>query len=150
MKTESPEAQLSGFIAKYRPEIGKLAREILAKMRSRLPGAVQFVYDNYNALVIGFGPNERPSDAIFSVALYPKWVNLFFLFGAYLPDPEQVFSGSGKQVRYIRLESANDLDKPTIRDLMTKALETADPPIDSTRPGRLLIRAVAAKQRPRR
>jgi len=37
------------------------------------------VYDNYNALVIAFSPNERPSDAIFSIALYPHWVNLFFL-----------------------------------------------------------------------
>jgi hypothetical protein len=39
----------------------------LAKMRARLPGAVELVYDNYNALAIGFGPTERTSEAVFSI-----------------------------------------------------------------------------------
>jgi len=39
------------------------------------------VYDNYNALVIGFGPNDRPSLAIFSIVLFPRWVTLCFLQG---------------------------------------------------------------------
>jgi predicted RNase H-like HicB family nuclease len=55
------ENQLAGFIAKYSPEIGTVAYEVLAKMRELTPGAVEMVYDNYNALVIGFGPTERAS-----------------------------------------------------------------------------------------
>jgi len=47
MKAKSPESQLSGFIAKYTPEIGALARAAIAKMRARLPGAVELVYGNY-------------------------------------------------------------------------------------------------------
>ena len=73
----SPEAQLDTFIDKYTPEVAALARACLAKMRARLPGATQLVYDNYNALAIGFGPSEKTSHAIFSVAVYPRWVNLF-------------------------------------------------------------------------
>jgi hypothetical protein len=34
-------------------------------MRGYLPGAIELVYDNYNALAIGFGPSEKSSDAIF-------------------------------------------------------------------------------------
>ena len=37
------------------------------------------VYDNYNGLVIGFGPSHKPSLAIFSIALFPRRVILFFL-----------------------------------------------------------------------
>src|ERR1039458_9537409 len=66
---------------------------------ARLPGAVQLVYDNYNALVIGFGPSERASEASFSIVLYPRWVTLFFLQGAGLPDPRRLLKGSGKVVR---------------------------------------------------
>jgi len=54
-------------------------------MRARLPGAVELVYDNHNALAIGFGPTERASDAVFSIALFPRWVSLFFLRGRTSP-----------------------------------------------------------------
>ena len=52
-------AQLARFIAKFSPEVAARARAILARMRARLPGAVELVYDNYNALAIGFGPSGR-------------------------------------------------------------------------------------------
>ena len=49
--------------------------------------AVEMIYDNYNWLVIGFSPTDRPSDAIFSLVLPPGRVTLCFLQGAGLPDP---------------------------------------------------------------
>jgi len=57
----NPKRQLDSFLAKYDPAIVAFARQVLVKMRQRLPGAVQMVYDNYNALMIGFGPNDRLS-----------------------------------------------------------------------------------------
>jgi hypothetical protein len=149
-KDDSPEAQLDAFLDKYTPGVATLARQCLLKMRSRLPGAVQLVYDNYNALVIGFGPSERASEAIFSIALYPRWVTLFFLQGAGLPDPQKLLKGSGKVVRHIVLASAADLEQPAIQDLMAKALRRAEAGIDPTAAGRLVIRSISAKQRPRR
>ena len=62
----SPEQELARFIAKFTPEIAALARAIRARMRRLYPTALELVYDNYNALAIGFGPTERPSEAIFS------------------------------------------------------------------------------------
>jgi len=46
-------------------------------MRTKFPRANVLVYDNYNALAIGFGPTERASDAVFSIAPFPRWVSLF-------------------------------------------------------------------------
>ena len=122
-KAPTPQTQLDAFLDKYTPAVATLARACLAKMRSRLPGAVQLVYDNYNALAIGFGPSDRASEAIFSIALYPRWVTLFFLQGAALPDPRRLLKGSGKVVRHIVLASAADLDLPAIQDLMAQALQ---------------------------
>jgi hypothetical protein len=150
MKPKSPHQQLAEFIAKYTPEIASLARRVLAKMRRRLPGAVQLVYDNYNALVIGFGPTERPSHAIFSIALYPRWINLFFLQGASLRDPHKLLKGAGKQVRNIVLKCADDLDNPEVQDLIAQALACAAVPLDGKGIGRLIIKSISAKQRPRR
>jgi hypothetical protein len=146
----SPTRQLDEFLDKFTPEVAAVARECLDKMRARLPGAIQLVYDNYNALAIGFGPSERASEAIFSVVLYPKYVTFFFLQGARLPDPKKVLQGSGKVVRHVRLESAADLDQPAVRELMATALQSAKRTIDNNAPGSLVVRAVAAKQRPRR
>ena len=73
------EAQLAAFLAKFTPEIETFAKAVRARMRSRLPGANELVYDNYNALAIGYAPSERASEAIFSIALFPRWVSLFFL-----------------------------------------------------------------------
>jgi len=147
----SPQGQLDTFIDKYRPEVAALARACLAKMRARLPGATQIVYDNYNALVVGFGPSEKTSHAVFSVAMYPRWVNLFFLqAGPKLPDPHGLLKGSGNVVRSITIQSASELDQPAVQALIAAALKRAIQPIDPAAPGELVIRSISAKRRPRR
>jgi len=148
--TKAPEGELNGFIAKYTPAIQAVAKEALAKMRQRLPGAIELVYDNYNALAIGFGPTERASEIYFSIALYPRWVSLFVMNGVQLPDPEGLLKGSGKGVRHIVLEDASTLDKPAVRAIMRLALERAPKKLDKKVPSRIVIKSISAKQRPRR
>ncbi len=150
VKAAAPKGQLDSFLAKYSPEIASLARRALTKMRKRLPGSLEMVYYNYNALVIGFVPNDRPSDAIFSIVLYPRYVVLFFLQGASLPDPGRRLQGAGKLVRSVKLESAATLDDPEIVSLMNTALHRAKVPLDPKQPRRLIIKSISAKQRPRR
>ena len=149
-RTESPEEQLERFLAKYTPEIAALGRAALVKMRKQLPGAIELVYDNYNALVVGFCLSERASEALFSIALYPRWINLFFLQGKDLRDPHKLLKGSGNQVRSIQLEGAGTLDDPAVVELIEQALERAGATIDPKRARRMEIRAIAPKQRPRR
>ena len=58
-KDTSAERDLHAFIDRFTPEIAELARACLKKMRAKLPGAAQLVYDNYNALAIGFSPSSE-------------------------------------------------------------------------------------------
>jgi hypothetical protein len=147
----TPSAQLARFLSKYSPQVRAVATAALATLRKRVPGAVEFVYDNYNALVIGFGPNERPSDAWFSIALYRRFVNLYFLQGALLDDPDRVLQGSGNQVRRLRLDpDASVLDRPAVSSLLTQAIEASDVPWPGRGRRRVLIRLISKKQRPRR
>jgi hypothetical protein len=147
----TPAAQLTGFLAKYTPQMAAQARAVLAAMRKRLPGALELVYDNYNALVVGFGASERASGIVFSIAVYPRWVTLFFAGGARLPDPHRRLGGDGKRVRQIRLDNgARDLADPQVRALMDEALARASTPIDKSAKRRLIIKSISAKQRPRR
>ena len=148
--TESPEAQLERFLDAYTPEVAATARAVLAKMRKRLPHADEMVYDNYNALVCGFGPTERASEALFSIAIYPEYIRLFFVRGAQLPDPKGLLEGEGNRVRSIRLENEQTFDRADVKALMKTAVEMAGHPFDAKAKYRLTIRSVSAKQRPRR
>ena len=145
------ESDLEAFIDRYHPDVAAVARDVLGRLRARLPGAVELVYDDYTALAVGLGPSDAIGDAIFSVALYPRWVSLFFLQdGPRLPDPDELLLGAGNKVRHVVLQTADDLDKPAIQALIAAALERARAPIDPTQPARVVIKSVAAKQRPRR
>lgn len=147
---DDAETRLEGFIAKFSDSVAAQARGAIAVLRHRLPGAVILVYDNYNALAVGFGANEKQAGLVFSIAVYPRWVSLFFARGVQLADPQGLLKGEGSRVRHIVLGAPHTLDEPGVRALMDQALTLADPPIHPDRPGRLIIQSVSAKQRPRR
>jgi hypothetical protein len=143
------EARLAGFLAEFTPEIAARTRAVLARLRELVPPAVELVYDNYNALVIGFGPTERPSDAPLSIAVYARSVALCFLRGSSLSDPHGILRGEGKLARNVAVNAPEDLDAPAVQDLITEALRDR-PPWDPQRPRTIIIQSVSAKQRPRR
>lgn len=150
MSSKAAEQQLAGFIERYSPEVQAVAHAALKIMRQRLPGAVELVYDNYNALAVTFGATERRADVIFSITLYPRWVSLFFTQGASLPDPEKMLKGTGTSIRHIVLEGPATLNHPAVRTLMHHALEHARTPIDGSARRQLIIKSVSTKQRARR
>jgi hypothetical protein len=149
MPKPDAEQQLEQFIGKFSKDMGERIRAARARMRALMPQALELVYDNYNFFVIGFGPNEKAGDAIFSLAAQAKGLSLCFLQGAKLPDPHTLLRGSGNVVRNISLATADMLDDPNIRQLMDIALKCAKSPIPADGSHRLIIKSVSAKQRPR-
>lgn len=150
LNPQDAERQLAGFVARFAPEVAARATAAVAAMRDRLPGANLLVYDNYNALAVGFGATERSSDIVLSVAVFPRWVSLFLVGGPMLQDPKGLLKGTGSTVRHIVLAGSSTLDDPDVRALMDQALALAKAPIDPTASGALIIKSVSAKQRPRR
>jgi hypothetical protein len=144
------ETQLRAFIEKFGPKDQRLIRAVRSAVRKRLPSANELVWDNYNFFVIGYSPTERPTDSIVSIAARANGVGLCFIHGASLPDPKKLLLGSGKQTRFIRLQSAATLAHPDVEALLAAAVDRAKTPLPGTGRGRLIIRSVAAKQRPRR
>ena len=138
--------ELDALIDNYEPQVAAQARAALAKLRRLLPGAFELVYNYNHALVIAFGASDKGHQAVFSIALYPQWITLFFGQGAKLLDPKGLLQGSGKQVRGIRLTSPKDLDTRDIKALMNAAL--ANQPIPKTTGGCLIIKSNAAAKVP--
>jgi len=145
-----PQTQLDGFIDKYTPEIAVTARALLDRLKVRVPGASILVYDNYNALAIGFAADDRAGTVVLSIALYPKWINLFFMRGIELDDPAGLLKGEGSRVRHIPKVTADLLADERVDRLIGQALAIAHPPIDPAATGKLIVKSISAKQRPRR
>ena len=150
MSDASPQAQLAGFLAKYTGDVAAQAVEALERLRAQVPGAVEMVYDNYNALVIGFGATERASEAVLSIAVMPRWVDLCFLTGTKVPDPEGLLRGSGSVARHIVLGEPADIDTPAVSQLIAHAVATSAHPFGMACEGRMVIKSISARQRPRR
>ena len=133
-------SELDRIIAKQAPAMVKLTKDVLAKLRPRFPGAVELVYDKPRGMVLGFCADEHASNVINSIAVYSKWINLYFFEGDTLPDPEGLLRGEGRIVRNIKVTSAGDLDRPAVKALMAEALRRARPKLNQKAKRRVVIR----------
>ena len=156
-KTDSgkptPEAQLRSFNARFNPKHQKFIRSIRTALRKRLPTANELAYDYGHALVIGYSPADRGIDSIVAIRACASGVSLYFSQGPQLPDPKRLLRGSGKQTRFIRLETPRQLAHPHVKAFIAAAIDHADVPLPSKGKGSLIIKtnkAAAAKKRPRR
>jgi len=144
------EKRLAKFIAKFETRHQSLIRSVRRALRRRLPTANELVWDNYNFFVVGYSATERPSDSVVSLAAGASGVGLSFYRGSTLPDPHGILLGEGSQNRFIRLDSAKTLSRPEVEALIAAAVAQMKTPLARSGRGRLVIRSVSAKQRPRR
>lgn len=150
MTSADAEKQLQSFIDKFEPKNQALIRATRKALRKRLPTANELAYDNYNFFALGYCSTERPSDCIVSIAAAANGVGLSFYYGATLPDPQGILLGSGNQNRFIRLESAAVLARPDVQELIAAAEAQGKTPMPASGGGKLIIRSISAKQKPRR
>jgi hypothetical protein len=150
MKTDATATQVAGFIARYTPEMAAAITACRRRLRERVPHGYELVYDNYNALAIGYAWADKASASLVSIAGYPRWVTLFFLYGKGLPDPEGLLEGDGVRVRSIRLNTPEDMDRPAVQRLLTLALAPHEADFATAPPLQTVVKAIAAKQRERR
>jgi len=146
---KSAAKQIELALSRFDPAVARLVASSRRVLRKRFPTAIEQVYDNYNFFVIGFCTTERTSDCIVSLAASAKGVALSFYYGAALPDPHKVLLGSGKQNRFVRLESTATLSDPRVVALIDAAAAQAKTPLPSTGKGHTMIKSVSARQRPR-
>jgi len=143
------ERQLDSFLARFDPATEAVARDARARLKKRLPSSVEMIYDNYNALVLGFGATDKVSEAVLSLAVFPNWVTLCFLWGVALDDPLGLLKGDGNQVRHIRLSSAEEIDRAGVAALIDQAVSNSKTPFPAAMPV-TIVKSISAKQRPRR
>jgi hypothetical protein len=151
--TATPEAQLRSLNDKFDPKHQKFIRSIRTALRKRLPTANELAYDYSSFFVIAYSPTDKGIDAAVSIAARADGVDLYFNHGPQLPDPKKLLRGSGKQTRFVRLESARQLTNPDVEAFITGALDRSSVSLPATGKGSLIIKTnkagAAKKKQPR-
>ena len=96
------------------------AEAVRALVRRLHPDVVEVVWPNQGTVGWGVGPRKM-SEHYAYLAVHPKHVNLGFYRGAALADPAGVLSGTGKEMRHVRLTSPDDVDRPELVELLRAA-----------------------------
>ena len=148
----SAHAQVRSSIARLEPKDQKLLRSVRAALRKRFPTANELAYDYSTFVVLSYSPTEQGIDAPVSIAARADRVELYFNHGPQLADPKKLLQGSGKQTRFIALESARRLAHPDVEAFIAAAIELGKVPLPARGKGGLIIKTnkmLAAKKRPR-
>jgi hypothetical protein len=143
----TPEAQLRSLIEKFDLRHQKFLRSVRSAVRKRLPTANELVYDYGTFFVITYSSTDHPTGGIVSTAARPDGVRLYLTQGPQLPDPKKLLMGTGKQVRFIRVQAAKQLSHPDVEALIAAAIDQASVPLPSEGRGELIIRTFGAKKK---
>jgi len=87
------------------------------------PDANELIYDNYNAVAVGWSPTDRVGHifASFACGRTSHNVHFGFYYGARLKDPRKLLVGEGNQYRYILLKDTKTFPAPYVRKLLKEA-----------------------------
>ncbi|HEX8021953.1 hypothetical protein [Mucilaginibacter sp.] len=121
-------ADLLFFMKTFPREVRERALWLRDFVWDLYPQANELIYDNYNALAVGWSPTEKMSHIFCSFALY-RGVNYNTHFGFYwgseLHDPQKMLIGEGKQYRYLLVNDIEAFPQQEIKKLVDEAWQNS-------------------------
>jgi hypothetical protein len=116
------------------------------------PETNELIYDNYNAVALGWSPTDKAGDVFCSIAVYSGHVNFGFNRGVEFHDPYNILVGDGSLYRYIKVVDKDDFPEDKIRHLLQSAYENSISRLKPSKKiiiGETIVKAVASvKRRP--
>ena len=118
----------------------------------RCPEANELIYDNFNALSLGWSLTDKVGHNICSVVVYRanQSVQFGFYWGNELSDPEKILIGGGKQYRYILVTDKNKFPKAYISKLINESYANALSNVKDQKQiqhGQTILKSISEKKR---
>ena len=120
------------ILASVNPEVQELARHTRHLIVSVYPGVVEVPWPKQRVIGYGVG-HKKMSEHFCYISVSKNHINLGFMYGSELPDPEKLLGGEGKLLRHVRVTKPEDLERPTLRKLLEVASKHRMPEIPSSR-----------------
>ena len=116
------------------------------------PQANELIYDNYNAVSLGWSVTDKVGHNICSVVIYRANQNVHFGFycGNELLDPDKILLGEGKQYRYILVPDKKKFPKTYMKKLINEAYTNALSKVKDQKQiihGQTILKSISEKKR---
>ncbi len=114
---------LTKFLKPFPKEIKERALWLREFVWDLYPNSNELIYDNYNAVALGWSPTDKVGDIFCNIAVGRSNHNVHFGFywGTKIGDPKKILIGEGNQYRYILVKDKKDFPKTYIKKLMKEA-----------------------------
>jgi hypothetical protein len=116
-----PLNELNRFLKPFDKEVQKTALQLREFALDMFPNTNELIYDNYNALAIGYSLSDKQKEMFCHIAVYSKYVNIGFDHGVKLDDPKQLLKGTGNRIRHVKVTAFAELDKNYVKQLLKQA-----------------------------
>ena len=87
-------------------------------VRRLVPKAQEKIYRGWGVADYGF---DAPGRGFMSIGPQKDYVNLYFMDGVDLPDPDGLLEGAGKRLRHVKIRKPEDLKKRSLQALIRQA-----------------------------
>jgi len=116
------------------------------------PDCNELIYDNYNALAIGWSPTDRVGHTFCSVAVGRTSHNIHFGFycGSQISDPDKILLGRGNQYRYVLVTGRHEFPKAYIKQLLKEAYANSLAKVKDKKQmmkGKTIVKSISEKKR---
>jgi hypothetical protein len=116
------------------------------------PQTNELIYDNYNALAVGWSPTDRVGHTFCSIAVGRTSNNVHFGFywGSEISDPDKILLGEGNQYRYILVPDKNKFPKAYIKKLVKEAYANSLAKVKDKKQimnGQTIVKSISTKKR---
>jgi len=120
MPTKESKSNFDKLISKHSPAVRALAKKTRAVVLDIFPDANEKTYWGWSNT--WYGLSEKNVDAVFTVSPMKDYVQLYFLRGTELSDPDQLLEGTGKKLRHVNIRKGADLKRTALTRLMKRAV----------------------------
>jgi hypothetical protein len=119
-----PPKELLDLLKRYDRGVQELTLALRELVLEELAPCCEYIVEVYIVSIL-YGPTHRMKDGICYIGVIKDHVNLGFLRGSELADPQRILEGTGKQMRHIKIRNMSDLQRPAIRAYLQEACERA-------------------------
>ena len=120
MPTKESKADFDKLIAQSSPAVRALAKKMRVLVLDIFPDANEKTYWGWSNT--WYGSSEKTANAVFSISPMKDYVQLYFMHGTELSDPDELLEGTGKKLRHVNIRQAADLKQTALLRLMKRAV----------------------------
>ncbi len=119
-----PPKELLDLLKSYDRGIQELTIALRQLVLEEMAPCCEYILEVYIVSLL-YGPTHRMKDGICYIGVIKDHINLGFIRGSELADPQRILEGAGKQMRHIKIRNMSDLLRPAVRAYLREACDLA-------------------------